>query len=257
MSGAAARWAELLTGRAIPREIIAAGPGDPYRHDPARFAPPAVAADTPSRRAALDLLDPGGTVLDVGCGGGAAGLALAGPGLRHLTGFDHAQEMLDAFGAACAARDVPHHAVLGRWPDAAADAGIADVVVCHHVGYNTAALGPFAVALGAAARRGVVVELHAVHPMAWLDPLWTRFHGLRRPPPATADDAVAVLREAGVDPVVRRWERPPRPHDEGEEAGFALGKLCLPAERLPEVVAALGTLPPRRRAAVTLTWSTG
>ena len=63
--------------------------------------------------------------------------------------------------------------------------------------HNVVDLPPFLRALTAAARRGVVVEMLAQHPMAWLDPLWMRFHGLRRPPSATADDAVGVLRELG------------------------------------------------------------
>ncbi|MFZ0120846.1 MAG: hypothetical protein WAL99_15680, partial [Pseudonocardiaceae bacterium] len=80
---AAARWRELLQNRAIPPEIRAAAPKDPSRHDPARFVPPDTPEDTPSRRAALQLLLPdGGTVLDVGCGAGAAGLALV-PKVSH------------------------------------------------------------------------------------------------------------------------------------------------------------------------------
>ena len=76
------------------------------------------------------------------------------------------------------------------------------------------------------------------HPMAWLDPLWERFHGLRRPPPATADDAVAVLRELGVAPEVTRWERTDPPRQDPE---WVTRRLCLPAERVPEVAAALAS----------------
>ncbi|MGH3426544.1 MAG: hypothetical protein ACRDQZ_03050, partial [Mycobacteriales bacterium] len=82
---AASRWRGLLEARAIPAEIRAAAVQDPSRHDPARFVPSATPEDTPSRRAAMGLLGPaGGTVLDVGCGGGAAGLALV-PQVTHLT----------------------------------------------------------------------------------------------------------------------------------------------------------------------------
>ncbi len=62
--------------------------------------------------------------------------------------------------------------------------------------------------------------------MAWLDPLWVRFHGLHRPPSATADDAVAVLRELGVAPDVRRWERTSRPR---QDPDWVTRRLCLPA----------------------------
>ncbi|MGH3992118.1 MAG: hypothetical protein ACRDSN_06585, partial [Pseudonocardiaceae bacterium] len=51
---AAARWRELLAARQIPAQIRQAAPQDPHRHDPARFLPPAVPDDTPSRRAALE-----------------------------------------------------------------------------------------------------------------------------------------------------------------------------------------------------------
>ncbi|MDQ3905660.1 MAG: methyltransferase domain-containing protein, partial [Actinomycetota bacterium] len=123
------RWRDLLQARAIPPEIRAAATKDPSQHDPARFLPPAVPDDTPSRRAALQLLEPeGGTVLDVGCGAGAAGLALV-PRVSHLTGVDHAEDMLRAFEQACTKRGVAHRSVHGAWPDVAPEAGTADVVV--------------------------------------------------------------------------------------------------------------------------------
>jgi SAM-dependent methyltransferase len=252
---AAARWRELLQSRAIPAEIKATVLQDPYRHDPARFVPPVSPEDTPSRRAGLQLLGPGGgTVLDVGCGGGAAGLALL-PKVSYLIGVDHAEDMLRAFELACTARGVEHRSVLGRWPDTAPEAGLADVVVSHHVGYNTLELGPFVAALGAAANRGVVVELHAVHPGAWLDPLWLHFHGLKRPPPATADDVLAVFAEVGIHPDVQRWSRPAQPRHPEAELDFSLRRLCLPEQRRDEVAEAVARLGPRHRDLVTLSWS--
>lgn len=252
---AAERWRGLLQAREIPAEIRAAAPRDPHRHDPGYFVPPVTPEDTPSRRAGLQLLGPhGGTVLDVGCGAGAAGLALA-PRVQHLTGVDHAEDMLRAFEQACAQRGLVHRSVSGPWPQVAAEAGVADVVVSHHVGYNTLDLGSFVIALGAAARRGVVVELHAVHPGAWLDPLWEHFHGLRRPPPATVDDALAVVSEVGIHPEVHRWTRPARPRSPEAEVDFSLRRLCLPAERRDEVMEAVARLGPRHRDLVTISWS--
>lgn len=251
---AAARWRELLQARAIPSEIRAAAPQDPSRHDPARFVPPVVPEDTPSRRAALQLLAfEGGTVLDVGCGAGAAGLALL-PKVSHLTGVDHAEDMLRAFERACTERGVAHRSVHGPWPDVAPEAGTADVVVSHHVGYNTVELGPFLVALSAAARRGVVVELHAVHPGAWLDPLWLQFHGLRRPAPATAQDVLAVCAEVGIHPEVQYWTRPAQPRHPEAELDFSMRRLCLPAQRRDEVAEAVARLGPRHRDLVTICW---
>ncbi len=254
-SSAAARWRELLQSRVIPAHIRAAAPQDPSRHDPAGFVPPAIPEDTPSRRSALQLLEPaGGTVLDVGCGAGAAGLALV-PRVSHLTGVDPAEEMLRAFEQACTERGLTHRSVHGLWPRVAAQAGVADVVVNHHVGYNTPDLGLFLVALGTAARRGVVIELHAVHPGAWLDPLWAQFHGLRRPPPATADDVLAVLSEVGICPEVQRWSRPAQPRHPEVELVFSLRRLCLPVERRAEVAEAVARLAPRHRDLVTISWS--
>jgi SAM-dependent methyltransferase len=250
MTGPAARrWAELQSGRGIPPEIVAAAPADPWTHEPRDFAAPDVAAETPSRDAATELLGDVGTVLDVGCGGGAAAFALEG--VTAVTGVDQQLDMLETFAATATSRRIRHRTVLGQWPEVADAAGHADVVVCHHVLHNVVDLPPFLVALTASARRGVVVEMFAEHPMAWLDPLWERFHGLRRPRSATVDDAVAVLGEVGVRPAVVRWERstPTR-----QDAAWVTRRLCLAPERIDEVGAALAEIPSRRRTVATLTW---
>jgi SAM-dependent methyltransferase len=250
MTGPAARrWARRQAGRGVPPEILARAPADPWIHDPADFAAPERPADTPSRDAASALLAGRGTVLDVGCGGGAATFSLDGVSLA--VGVDRQPDMLDLYAATAAARGVAHRTLLGTWPQVAAAAGRADVVVCHHVLHNVVDLPPFLAALTAAAARGVVVEMLAEHPLAWLDPLWLRFHDLRRPPPATADDAVAVLDELGIRPAVVTWDRstPPR-----QDAAWVTRRLCLPVERVDEVAAALAELPPRPRRAATLTW---
>ena len=253
---AADRWRELQEARGIPPEILATAPESPWRHDPKHFAAPAEPPDTPSRDAALALLGEDGprrgplTVLDVGCGGGTASLAVADHA-ELLVGVDHNPGMLEVFAADCTARGVAFRTVLGEWPAVFDQAGIADAVLCHHVGYNTVEFPPFLVALTVAARRGVVMELTAQHPMAWLDPLWVRFHGLHREQPATADDAVAVLQEMGIQPTVVRWERPPRLPEDPE---WVARRLCLPLDRVREVGEALADIPPRPRVTVTLSW---
>ena len=68
----------------------------------------------------------------------------------------------------------------------AAQAAAADVVTCHNVLYNVPDLEPFLAALTGHARRQVVVELTAAHPLTSLNPLWLRFHGLQRPTGPTA-----------------------------------------------------------------------
>ncbi len=246
---AAAGWAELQAGRGIPPEILARVDWDPWHHSPMWFAPPAVPVDTPSRAAALALLAEPGTVLDVGCGGGDAAFALAERATA-VIGVDRQQDMLDVFTATAGERALAARAVRGVWPDVASEVGRADVAVSHHVLHNVVDLPPFLRALTAAARRGVVVEMFGEHPMAWLDPLWERFHGLHRPPPATTDDAVAVLRELGVEPEVTGWERtnPPR-----QDPVWVTRRLCLPPERVPEIAAALDDLA-RPRTVATLVW---
>ncbi|MFC4949806.1 class I SAM-dependent methyltransferase [Pseudonocardia sp. GCM10023141] len=247
---AAARWAELQEGRGIPPEILAQAESSPWGFDAAAFQAPAVAADTPSRRAGLAALGSGGTVLDVGCGGGDAAFALA-ERATHLTGTDKQQDMLDVFAAGARRRGIAFRTVVGPWPDVAPEVGSADVVVSHHVLHNVVDLPPFLRALTAAAGRGVVVEVLGQHPMAWLDPLWERFHGLVRPPSATADDAVAVLAGMGIAPSVTRWERPDQPR---QDPVWVARRLCLPASRAGEVDAALDGLF-RPRTTVTLSWA--
>ena len=249
MGPAARTWAELQEGRGIPPEILAGAPADPWRHNVADFTPPDVPVDTPSRWAALELLGSGGSVLDVGCGGGDAAFALVGVATE-VVGVDQQADMLEVFAAVARSRGMPFRTVFGRWPDCAAEAGEADVVVSHHVLHNVVDLPPFLLALTAAARRGVVVEMLGQHPMAWLDPLWEHFHGLRRPRPATTDDAVAVLHEMGISPSVTRWERrdPPR-----QDPAWVARRLCLGPERAPEIDAALDELV-RPRIAATLRW---
>ena len=58
---------------------------------------------------------------------------------------------------------------------------------------NTPSLDAFARALTEHARRRVVMELTATHPLSTMNELWVRFHGLARPDRPTADDAQEVL----------------------------------------------------------------
>lgn len=244
----------LQQGRGIPGDVLAKAPVSPWAHDVRDFVAPAVPVDTPTRAAGLGLLAGCGTVLDVGCGGGDAAFALvdpARPGVTFATGVDQQQDMLDLFAEGAVQRGMSYRTVLGRWPDAAAEAGQADVVTSNHVLHNVVDLPPFIAALTAAARRGVVVEMLAEHPMAWLDPLWVRFHGLHRPQSATDADALAVLVEMGLEVTVTRWSRQRRlPHD----PAWVTQRLCLPRERADEVAAAMAEIPPRTDRAATLVW---
>ena len=91
-------------------------------------------------------------MLDVGCGGGATSLPLAGRA-GVLVGVDAQEDMLEGFLANARAAGVDAEAVHGRWPDVADRVGQVDVAVVGHVLYNVADLEPFARSLAAVARR--------------------------------------------------------------------------------------------------------
>lgn len=258
MPSAGVRWAEQLAAWAIPPEILAAAPEPPWGFPPAIFGARAVdeAADTPSRRRALEALPEGGTVLDVGSGGGVASLPLCPPA-RRLVAVDESAELLADLSGAAERRGVDHVEVLGRWPDVAATAPAADVVVCHHVFYNVPDLVPFALALTTHARRRVVVELTDRHPRTADAPLWRLFHGIERPTGPTAHDAIAVLEEAGLAVGVERFTAPPRPGVGADQwVAFVRKRLCLPPDRDPEIAALMdaGATEPVSRATTTLWW---
>lgn len=245
MARAASRWAEQLGGWAIPPAILEQAPEPPWGFLPGMFVvdegePP----DLPSRLMAREPMPDGGSVLDVGCGGGAASLALVPPAGR-VIGVDERAAALEDLSVACAARPVACQPILGAWPAVAAEAPIADVVVCHHVFFNVADLDPFVAALTAHARHRVVVELSATHPLVYLGPLWLRFWGLDRPEGPMAAEALAVLHELGLQPEVAVGRRPAghwRTPD--QQVRLARKRLCLPAGRDAEVAEALSELPP-------------
>jgi SAM-dependent methyltransferase len=240
----AQRWREELAAWAVPDHILAGAPEPPWGFPVELFrvredVPP---PDTPSRRRALEALPPGGSVLDVGCGGGAASLALVPPAGR-LIGVDQSAELLAEFTAAANRAGVEHDEVRGNWPDVAEQTDDADVVVCHHVFYNVPDLVPFAQALTRHARRRVVVELTDQHPLVATRDLWLRFHGIDRPPGPGAELAAAVLREAGLHLHVEHFDREARPAPRDVLVAMTRRRLCLPAERDAEIDEALGSDP--------------
>jgi precorrin-6B methylase 2 len=242
------RWGRELRARAVPEQILSRAPESPYGFPAELFKRRGRAAlagaRTPTTSRALQALQHGGTVLDVGVGGGATSLPLAGSAGR-ITGVDGQQDMLDAFEAAARVAGVDAGTILGEWPDAAAAAPRCDVVVCGHVFYNVADLGPFALALNERAGRRVVVELTERHPLAWMGDLWHHFHEIRWPEGPTASDAVDALRELGFDAAREdRTEFGDRGGGGFERRQDAVAlvrrRLCLSPGRDPEIVTALG-----------------
>ena len=245
---AAERWASLLAAWALPERVLAAAPVSPYGCDVAPFSvDDTLDRDTVSARWAREVLPPSGaTVLDVGCGGGRASFALAPPA-NQVTGVDADQRMLDAFVTGAQVTGVARRSLLGRWPEIAPLAPVADVVVCHHVLYNVADVVPFVLALTDRARLAVVAEITVRHPMSAWNEAWAHFWGIDRPDGPTDADLLAVLRELALDPEHRRSPRPPLSRASGDPSSLvpsARRRLCLPASRDGELADWLAAHPP-------------
>lgn len=237
---AAARWRAELVGWGIPAEILVGAAESPWGFSVAQFAARADAAVgrfTPSVEQARSALPVGGSVLDVGCGTGAATLPLLGR-FGQATGVDRAPDMLAAYLEQVGSRTGARVAVLaGTWPADADAAPVADVVVCHHISYNVPDLAGLARALTAHARYRVVLELTDRHPMSVLRPAWRALHGLDRPTGPGVTDAVAVLAEAGIQADRIDWlaEGIGGFTDINGAVAFVRRRLCLPTSRDAEV----------------------
>ena len=249
---ALSRWRAALADWAIPQRILDQAPASPWTTERAIFTRRAATQlARPSGNSydrALEALPPGGTVLDVGSGAGAASLPLLDRAAS-LIAVDQDEQLLHELAVLAANGHAAVDTVVGSWPAVADRVARADVVVCHHVLYNVPDLGPFIDALHDHARRRVVIEITARHPTARLTPLWKRFHDLDRPTRPTWEDAVDAIRsirgeevhaeprEIAADGSAGTWD---------EHVAFTCRRLCLPRERIGEVAAALmemGALP--------------
>ncbi|MEV0588536.1 class I SAM-dependent methyltransferase [Nonomuraea sp. NPDC050310] len=253
-----ARWRAHLESWAIPAEIRAAAPVDPWGHDPTRFVvrtDQAMAAPGPTIHRLGEVLP--GTVLDVGSGAGAASLPLRGL-ITAITAVDVSPEMLTEFVARADKLGISAETVEGRWPDVAGEVPQADVAVAAHVVYNVPGLADFLRALHAHARRRVVIELTHRHPLSWLSRLWSHYHGSERPVRPIAEDVVALAAALGYPVRVEEREAPiSRFSDIEELAASACHRLCLSPERAGEVAGTameLGMWPVPRDRWVTVWW---
>ncbi len=238
------RWRLDLESWAIPDEILVATTESPWQLPRQVFTRRAArrleAPSGPSFERAWEALTPPGSVLDVGAGGGAACLPLA-PRATSITAVDSDDQLLGTLVSRAEGLGPPVVGISGRWPNVAGDVAPADVVTCHHVLYNVPDLGAFVAELTAHARRRVVVEITARHPLTSLNPLWERFHDLHRPTVPTASDALAILEALGLAPSHVVWTRP----SESEYEAFddlvevTRRRLCLPAARASDVAVAL------------------
>ncbi len=249
------RWAEQLQGWAVPQQILDQAPVSPWQLPVELFtAPPQPQPATPSARLAAAALPAGGSVLDVGCGGGRAAMALADRAAL-VIGVDRQPDMLSAFAAAAGQHGLAHLEVRGDWPEVAGQVPVTDVALAHHVVYNVARLTEFVTALAEHARHRVVLELTTRHPLAHLAPYWRHFWGLERPAGPGPEDLLAVLREAGLRPQLRTWSAPGPPPDPDRVRRNRI-RLCLTEDRDAELAGLMaadpgqGDPPPRELATV-------
>jgi SAM-dependent methyltransferase len=272
LASLATHWSDALASWAIPQHILDAAPRDPWHLPVMRFAERADrAVSDPSGvsfERAAEALEPRGSVLDVGAGAGAASLPLV-PHAEHITAVDSKAEMLDAFAHRANELGVDCALVVGRWPDVASRVSKHDVVVAHHVVFNVPDIVAFLRALDSAATRRVVLELPPHHPLTWMSPLWSTFHGIDRPTSPIAGDLVEILSALGVEDLrAEYWQLDAAEHlasdgsdDSDQEmqqqrAALVTQRLCLPASREAEVLDALRALPGEaRRDLVTVSWT--
>lgn len=253
----AERWRSDLASWAIPQEILDQAETPPWAHPVVLFTVDDEIADSPSHQCARTAMPNGGSVLDIGCGGGRAALALVPPA-GTVVGVDHQQEMLHEFADAAIRRGAVHHEFLGDWPDIADEVPECDVVVCHHVAFNVPDIVPFIEALDRHARGRVVVELPMHHPLSNLNALWKHFWDLDRPTNPSAEDFLAIVRALGHDAHIQTWTDPDfgsrAPMNEGERLHFTRTRLCLPQDREAELAEVLAAAPPAQPREIATVW---
>lgn len=251
------RWREMLAEWAIPKSILDQAPENPWIHPPAMFQIPPEISDTPSHLRARESVPAGGTVLDVGCGGGIAAFALTPPA-THVIGVDHQVEMLHMFSENAQDRGVTADVYEGFWPAISGQVPTADVAVAHHVVYNVPNIEDFLLAMNEHASKRVVLELPQQHPLTVASPLWQHFWNLDRPADPTAADLMKVMKDLGFDAHLELWNGAMRSEIGIEQAAhFSRIRLCLPETREREVLDFLLKQPPEEsRRLATIWWNT-
>ncbi len=209
------RWRRLVSDRIAERERLAPddGPLDGTFWDRRadRYADGVKLADgeaDPFLRRLRRVTDSSSTVIDVGSGPGRFALPL-GARVGHVTAVDPSGAMLVALQREAGQLGLENlTAVQGRWEEATTE--VADVVFSSFVLTLVPDGAAFLRKLEERARRHVFLYLGAYSGDAVLDPMWRHFHGAPRVPGPTYLDALALLRELGVEPEVKVIELPNR-----------------------------------------------
>ena len=252
------RWRAALEQLAVPEVIREAAPEPNWTLEPQRFRwkpeEDAKSPVRPSRRRALEALPQGGSVLDVGVGGGASSLGLV-PTAGLIVGVDRLPDMLASFEESARLMGVAVRPVLGAWPDVADQVEPTDIAVCHHAIYSVAEIEEFVTAMTVRARKRVVLELSEHTPLAAFNPLWKTLHGIERPNWRVADAAQEVLVSVGLAVEREDIVLPPRVQEvTPETVAFARRRLYVGPERDPEIEAFLRAREPTEQRVTALWW---
>lgn len=255
MTSAAEQWKKDLASWAIPQEILDQAVEKPWIHPPALFEIPDVIQDSLSHQRSREAMPNGGTVLDIGCGGGIATYAITPPA-SHVIGVDEQQAMLDLYEANARKYSVTSETILGQWPAVAVQTPMADVVTAFHVAFNVGDIVPFLTELNSHARKRVVIEVPVIHPMSNMNEGWKYFWNVIRPTVPHARDLIDVLAEMGIAANIEYFEGEILLDKKVERANsFIRRRLCLPEERQGEVDAFIAEHPiPDRRELAVIWW---
>ena len=255
MTTAAEQWKMDLASWAIPKEILDQAVEKPWIHPPALFEIPEVITDSLSHQRAREAMPAGGSVLDIGCGGGIGAFGITPPA-THVIGVDEQEEMLTLFKNNAAQYGATVETVLGQWPAVADRTPVADVVTVHHVAFNVGDIVPFLAALNSHARKRVVIEVPVIHPMSNMNEGWKHFWNIIRPTVPVAGDLINVLDEIGIKATIEYFEGEILLDKKVEGAnGFIRRRLCLPESRQSEIDAFISENPmPERRNLAVIWW---
>ena len=212
-SSATERWQRLVAGRIGEtnriKPDIGSLSGSFWDTRAERYARNVRLADIdrdPFLRRLRRLTDASSSAIDVGAGTGRYALALA-RSVAHVTAVEPSAAML-----AILRRGAEQHglanvtAVQATWADA--DVAQADVAFSSFVMTLVPDARAFVEKLDSAARRHVLLYLGGYAADAVVDPLWRHFHDVPRAPGPSYVDAIAVLRELGIEPDVELVEIP-------------------------------------------------
>jgi SAM-dependent methyltransferase len=205
-----------------------------------------------SHQRAREAMPAGGSVLDIGCGGGIGAFGITPPA-AHVIGVDEQEEMLKLFENNAANYGATVETLLGQWPAVAEQTPVADVVTVHHVAFNVGDIVPFITALNTHARKRVVIAVPVIHPMSNMNEGWKHFWNVIRPTVPVAGDLINVLDEIGIRATIEYFEGEILLDKKVDGAnGFIRRRLCLPEDRQPEIDSfiAENPLPERRKLAV-------